>query len=403
MFTGLRRNNKFVMAALFVWALGEGLWYINLRQLYLVELGATEVQVGTSLALEAVIRALLPIPAGYIGDRFGTHPVMVASWLLGIIGALAVGLAQTWQMAIPGLMIYAMSAFAIPAISAYVLQNVPDRAVPGVTDRALAAVYAVYPAGLVISPFVGGLLADRFSIRAAVHVSAIMFTLSTLIVLQSKPVPVESDHGTDHPRDLLRNRAFATLMAYIVVVLVAMYLGYQLLPNFLQDVHGFSYGQIGLLFSVAAAGGAVLNLVAGRLPPRFNFAVMLALFGLALFGVWQATALPIVALAFFAGGSLNVIRTLASVRAADVVSARNQGLAFGIIETLLSLAMVVASAAAGRLYAIGRALPLIVALAALLPLGLLWFVVWPTLPKRGRAEPATVPITKATVPILIEE
>ena len=71
MLRGITHNNRLLMVALFTWALGEGLWYYNLRQLYLVELGATEIQVGNVLALEAATRALMPIPAGLLSDRFG--------------------------------------------------------------------------------------------------------------------------------------------------------------------------------------------------------------------------------------------------------------------------------------------------------------------------------------------
>ena len=81
MFRDITRNNRLLMLALFIWALGEGLWYYNLRQLYLVELGATEIQVGNVLALEAVFRALMPIPAGYLADRIGARRVMIFSWL----------------------------------------------------------------------------------------------------------------------------------------------------------------------------------------------------------------------------------------------------------------------------------------------------------------------------------
>src|SRR5205823_4998771 len=104
------RNNLLLMLALFIWALGEGLWYNNLRQLYLAQLGAVPEQIGAVLALEAIIKAIMLIPTGYLADRIGAYRVVIASWVLGVIGPLLLIPARSWQWAIPGLVIYAMSA-----------------------------------------------------------------------------------------------------------------------------------------------------------------------------------------------------------------------------------------------------------------------------------------------------
>ena len=156
MFRALGRDNQLLMLALFVWGLGEGLWYINFRQPCLVELGATEAQVGLALAIEMGVRALLPIPAGYLADCIGSHRVMVASWFVGLVGTVICALATTWQAFIPGLVIYAISGFAMPSLSAYAIQVAPDRTRPGAADRVLTTVFAAYTAGLIVSPALGG-------------------------------------------------------------------------------------------------------------------------------------------------------------------------------------------------------------------------------------------------------
>src|SRR5512138_2084583 len=100
MFKVLQRDHWLLMASLLVWALGEGLW-MNFRQLHLEQLGATPSQIGLALAFEAVARAALLIPAGYLIDRIGARQVMIASWLLGIAGLFIGGLAVTWQGFVP--------------------------------------------------------------------------------------------------------------------------------------------------------------------------------------------------------------------------------------------------------------------------------------------------------------
>jgi len=330
MFKYLNRNHRLVMLALFIWALGEGLWYLNLRQLYLVELGATSAQVGIVLAIEAITRALLPIPAGLIGDRFGVRRMMIASWFLGMAGPLVGAFATTWQHFIPGLIIYAMSAFAVPVISAFVLQSITVKHQPGLADRVLTAVYAAYPVGLIISPAVGGFIAEAIGIRACLWISSGLFAVSTAIILLTRrPATVKVEHH-EQPSALLGNTAFIQMVLYYGLVIVALFVSYLLIPNFLHDVRGLRYSAIGLLFSIMYAGTAVINLFIGRLNPRWNLIFVLGIFWLALLGIWQAPGRILIGASFFASGAIWVVRVVATARVAGVVSAQNQGLAFGM-------------------------------------------------------------------------
>lgn len=390
MFHALGRNNRLLMLALFAWALGEGLWYINFRQLYLVQLGATEAQVGLALAVEMLVRSLLTVPAGYLADRIGPHRVMVASWFVGVLGTVLGALATTWQGFIPGLAIYAMSGFAMPSLSAYAIQSLPERSRAGAADRVLAAVFAAYTAGLIISPSLGGLIADSWGIRSSLWISSGVFVISTLIVLFTHAVPVEETVHVERPAALLRNQGFTRLSVYYVLVFGAMFVGYQLMPNFLRDVRGLTYSQIGVLFSIAAGGTVVLNMLVSRLNPRWSFAAALLAYGLAVLGVWQLRQPVLLGGAFAITGTLTVVRTLALARTSDVVSPHNRGLAFGIVETIYSVAAAAAAGVAGAVYRLtpGHGLPFIIALAAIPPLVGLWFAVRRRLPAAAAASEA---------------
>ncbi len=369
----LGRNNRLLMLALFIWALGEGLWF-NLRQLYLAELGATPVQVGTALAIESIARGALLIPAGYLSDRFGPYRVVVASWLLGVIGPLLMAPAPGWQWAIPGMAIYAMSAFALPSVSAYALLSLPDKTSPGINQRALTALFAAYPAGLILSPTLGGLIADAASVRACLWIAAGVFGLSTLVLLRAGPVPPAAAQHGERPADLFRNRSYLVVATYYSLAAFVYLIGYMLAPNFLQDVRGFSYGSIGLLFSLMSLGTVVLNLVIGRVDRRWSYALILALIWLALGLLWQARSLTLSGLGFFALGAIWSARTLAIAGVSAVVPPRSRGLAFGVVDTLYSLAIAGASWAAGALYSRTPAhdLPFQAALIGLPALVALW-------------------------------
>ncbi|HEC23959.1 MAG TPA: MFS transporter [Chloroflexi bacterium] len=376
MFKELGRDNRLIMAALFIWALGEGLWY-NLRQLYLVELGATPAQVGTVLAIESIARALLPLPAGYAADRFGPHRVMVLSWMVGFIGPAGMALATSWQLALPGIVIYSLSAFAIPAISTYALLSLPNRDLPGIANRTLTAIYAAYPAGLIISPALGGLIADSYGIRTNLWLGTALFAVSTLTVLMTRSVRPRVAAHELRPGDLLRNGAYLRLVLYYAATALIMQLGLALAPNFLRDVRGFSLSTIGLLLSIFSLGTVVLNLLSGRASPRWNYPAILLLFWLSLLVMLGSTSWAGVAIAFFGLGGFFTTRALATAGVARAVGESNQGLAFGMFESLFSVSLAIAAQAAGSLYDLtpSHDLPFVAGLAGLPLMIGLWFVV----------------------------
>jgi MFS family permease len=375
MFKNFGRDNHLVMLSLFIWALGEGLWF-NLRQLYLADLGATPEQVGLALALEATARASLPILAGYLADRIGPYRVMLAAWVMGIVGPAVVALATTWQTVIPGLVAYALSGFALPAINAYVLASLPDDGLPGIADRALTGVVAAYPAGLIISPVLGGLLAERFGIRANLWIATLVFTLSTGVILFARHAEPGERTREHHPAALFRNRSFVLLAVYYLLATISLQVGYVLLPNFLKDTRGYSLETIGLLFSIFAAGMAVINLLAGRARQPWGLAGVLAACWLAVLILWQVGALIGVSVAFLALGGIFTARMLLMASTARVVEAQNRGLAFGFMETLTAVAAAIASWMAGTLYVMTPAhdLPLTAGLLGIPLALLLWLL-----------------------------
>lgn len=69
------RDLYLVALSLFIWGIGEGLFYI-FQPLYIQKLGADPILIGTVLGINAVGMTLSQIPAGYLADRVGRRPVM---------------------------------------------------------------------------------------------------------------------------------------------------------------------------------------------------------------------------------------------------------------------------------------------------------------------------------------
>jgi MFS family permease len=165
MFKSITRNNRVFMLGNFLFALSYGLW-MNLRQIHLLDLGATPVEIGTVFALVALTGGLLPLPAGLLSDRVGPKRVILAAWLVAAAGALTAALARTWLLASAGYVIFMLCIAANPATVSYVLLNTPDRDTAGSAERVMATVFASWPAAMVFAPALGGLTAAWLGIQA---------------------------------------------------------------------------------------------------------------------------------------------------------------------------------------------------------------------------------------------
>ncbi len=374
MFKDLGPKNQRIMLALVIWGLGEGLW-LNLRQLYLAELGAAPDQVGVALAVEGIMRAVLPIPAGYLADRAGPYRLMVLSWALGTVGPALMALAPDWRLVIPGMVIYGMSAFAVPAMNSYVLLSLPDQSLPGIGDRAVTSVFASFYTGLIISPWIGGVIANATSIQVSLWVGLALFVISTLVMLTAGGVAPPALESRGQPRRLLHNRLFIGISIYYMFALFSVQVGFPLAPNFVHEVRGFSLADIGLLLSIMSIGTVLLSVGLGRANPRWNFAAALGVAWLALVGLWSLSNFAGVAVAFLALGGVAVTRTLGTAGIARVVGPQNRALAFGVFETLSSMQIALAAWAAGGLYSLTptHTLPFIAGII-LAPLAItIWF------------------------------
>jgi predicted MFS family arabinose efflux permease len=322
-----------------------------------------------------LIRIAPPLLAGYLVDRIGPYRVIQASWALGIIAPLLMLPAPSWGWAIPGLALYAASAFAIPSVSAYVLMNAPEKRTPGIEQRLLTSIFAAYAAGLIVSPLLGGELAQRTgSVRACLIAGEALFLVSLGILLLARPIPPLVSPREDRPIALQSNRGFVMLACYFGIAALILFTGDRLIPNYLEEVRGFTRSEIGILYSILGLGTVIANMIAGRVHRRWNYPLMLSILWLALFGVWQGRAFPMAGMAFLGMGALWSARALSLPGIASTVKPGQRGLAFGAMDTLIAVALAGASQLAGVLYSSseGHDLPFMVGLIGIPVLILLW-------------------------------
>lgn len=355
------RDTRWVMVSYWLWGVGEGLW-LYMQPLYVKSLGATPAQTGLVLSMWGLARLLFILPVGILADRSPARRLMVPGWYAGLGGVLLIALAPDWRWAIPGFLLYGLSAVAIPITNLYLTQSLrhdPTRNPTLPIQASLTALWAAYSAGLVVSPTIGGLIGDAVSLRAVFLCSTVGFALSTAAIRRTTgyPAPVRPAHGHG---DRVALRRWPVLAPFILVVLafVALYVGQTLSPQYLEEAGGFSRASIGAFGSLNALGTAVISLGLGRLSAwRAFFAslwlVMLS-FGLLLTtGVW-----PVVVVAYFMLGAYNAARPLAVSIISERVPEHQRGTAYALVDTLAGLAYLLGNVAAGALYGVDPRWPL---------------------------------------------
>jgi predicted MFS family arabinose efflux permease len=349
MLKNIGRNNQLYMLANFLFAFGTGLW-LNLRPLYLADLGATPKQIGLALAISGFSAGFLPIPAGIISDRFGPRRVIIFSWLVALLGAILSAQAPTWQFATLGIVVWSLTWAANPAVTSFVMLSMPVELRGENLEKAFSWVFRVWPFAMLFAPAVGGWIANQWGIRTDLWISGVAYLVAMFVFFMTVEVRAEQTTAKFQFTGLRKNRNYWILAGFFAVLILAQQIGYSLLPNFLEDVGGFSQAQIGVLFSVSFLGAFMGNILLARVQPRTGFVILMIASWVGMLLLLGPTQPFLAAIAFFLFGSLTTMWLIKAASSGRAVSASDQGIAFGLIESLSFLAMSAAAGIAGVLY-----------------------------------------------------
>jgi MFS family permease len=330
---------------MFTWGAGEGLFLV-FQPIYLERLGASPVVIGTILGAVGIAMTIAHIPAGHLSDRLGSRPVLWAAWFIGTLSAWIMALAHRLPLFVVGLLLYSLTSFVMPPLSSYVTAARGEWSV----GRAITFIGAAFNLGAIVGPITGGIIGDQVGLRQVYLVSAIVFVLSSSIVLFIRHQPIENPSPEGQQDGININRRYLGFLGMIFLATFSTYLPQPLSPNYLQNYHGLTLGQIGRLGSIGSAGIVILNLVLGQLDARSGFLLAQGAGGAFSLLLWRGTGMPWFALGYFLAAGYRTARVLATAQTRTLVNPSRMGLAYGITEAVNSSAVILAAPIAGYLY-----------------------------------------------------
>lgn len=344
----MNRNLLLVAISLFIWGTGEGLFFY-FQPIYLQELNADPVMIGSILGGMGIAMAAAQIPAGYLSDRFGSRTIMWGSWILGTISAWVMAIASSLPGFVVGLILYGLTSFVLAPMNSYITSVRGNLSV----GRSLTFASGLYNVGAVLGPFAGGLIAENLGLRSVYVIAGVLFLASTLVILFVSKVTVthHADLESNNTRGLLKNTRFMGFLGITLVTVFVLYLPSSFTPNYLQNQQEFSKSTIGVFGTFANLGNAVAVLALGGL--RATTAFIISQVWVLIFTVtFFVGNLPAwFGIGYFFYGGFKLCRAMILTIARSLIHPEETGLGYGMVETASAIAVILAPILAGILYA----------------------------------------------------
>ena len=341
--TSQERRTVASLAALYCFRMLGLFMVMPLLALYAADLpGATPTLIGLALGVYGLTNGVLQIPFGWMSDRVGRKPVIVAGMLLFALGSVIAATAASVHTIILGRILQGAGA-----VSSTLMALVADLTREEQRTKAMAVVGVSiglsFALALVLGPMVATLggLPGVFWFTAALAISGIALLL---LVVPSPPAPSASaqpagDSRVGWIKRSLGNRRLLRLNFGVFVlhfILVAFFL---VVPQLIETSLGIDrarhwvvYLPVLVLSLIGMVPLMTLAERAGRLRQTFLLGIALVFVAIATLGYTTASLLCYVALWLFFVGFNYLEATLPSLLSKSVAAA-SKGTAMGVFST----------------------------------------------------------------------
>ncbi|PYK65845.1 MAG: MFS transporter [Verrucomicrobia bacterium] len=253
-FFGLKRNLVILLIAIFVIGAGEELW-MRFVPKYLQAVGATVFVIGLYDALRTLLGAIYAYPGGVLVDIWGHRRAFLIFNVVSIFGYALVLLVPHWAAVIAGMFLFlSWTCFSLPATFSLVGAALEaNRHSMGVGVQSV-----IKRLPIMIAPFFGGMLIDRFGIingvRLALIVSVLFSAVTILVQLQLREEAKQRFEKNDRWNFWQSLRGFNSPMRHLlfsdILIRFCERVPYAWVVIFAMDYIGVSARQVGILTTI---------------------------------------------------------------------------------------------------------------------------------------------------------
>ena len=344
--------------------------------------GVSFAKLGLVIAAMSATAGLMQTPMGFLVDRYGARPFLVAGTLLMTLSMAAVGFATAyWQVVVLALLSGVGNSVFHPADYA-ILSGSIDATRLG---RSFAFHTFTGNIGFAAAPPATAALMLVLGWRGAlIFIGLLGLPVTAMIVWQSR-ILIDQAHRPQSraPRDqrgaeLLLSRSVLMFFAFFMISSMAGAGIQSWLITILHQVHGVTLAAASSAltgYMVGQIGGVLVGgWVADRTDRHLPFVVILTIGAAALLlfiGLVSLAELPTIGILFVAGIMTGASRTPRDVMVKDAAPPGQIGKVFGFVSSGMSLGGAIMPAPFGMIIDAGRPDLVLVVVAALLLLSLL--------------------------------
>jgi MFS family permease len=273
-FFGLKRNLAILLLAIFMIGAGEELW-MRFVPKFLQALGAGVFVIGLYDALRTLLGAIYAYPGGVIVDRWGHRRAFLAFNIVSIIGYALVLLLPHWGAVIAGMFLFlSWSCFSLPATFSLVAAALEASR----HSMGIGVQMVIKRLPIMIAPFFGGLLIDRFGVVGGVRIAlviSIVLSVATIFVqrkLEDEPKPEPSALERLSFWQSLRafNSPMRRLLLSDILIRFCERIPYAWVVIFAMDYIGMSAKEVGVLITVEMLAATLCIIPASHFADRYG-------------------------------------------------------------------------------------------------------------------------------------
>lgn len=341
----MKRDLKTLTISLLFWGLGESL-FLFFQPIYLQQLGADALEIGTILAIMGFTLGMAQISTGYLSDHIGVKFILRTSWVMGTVATAMMAFAPNLSFYIFGMLIYALTGAVTAPMNSYISSIRGNLSI----GQAISIPISGFNLGSIFGPVLGGFISQLIGLRTIYWLAFGLFVISSIMAfyLREKEVfPHDEKETTQKP---WQNKSFNIFLGLIFLLIFSSYLPIPLTPNFLFNIHNIPLSTLGIMGALSSLGYILLAFFTAKAKPENNliFSILLMVIFCTLIFFGKSTLVFSIAYLFASG--YRFLRSMVIAYSHQLVHRNHLGIAYGLIESVAGIAITLAPLLAGFIY-----------------------------------------------------